>query len=771
MFSFKKILTVGFLFITLWVFAQLYPVQVTPQLTPPYNTRLSDYATTSQEKLYVQLLMNDVTVSNRQVRLRMTIKQGSTIIAQNNDFITGANPINLTGGIPTRLSNLDLRPYFQLENLNGISPTAYNRPLNDGFYFFCFEVFDYNTGQRLSNADTGCTGVSLVLNDPPVLNLPQNGENINVQNPQNILFNWTPRHLNAPNTQYQFELVEIWDPNLAPQQAFLSSPPIWTEISYAPTFLYDVSKTPLQAGKRYAWRVQAVTGNGLINESSSSFRNNGYSEIFYFTYSNECQAPEYILSELRGTRSAKILWQDDARFDDYKIQYRKVQYTTKTKKKRVTNEVTGKKERKEVTTTTRKDGTWFELESKSAQAIIQSLEPNTVYEYRVGGHCTEGFAGLEKSYSYSDIYEFETPETEEEVRNYRCGTTPNIQINGTTPLAKLGINQQFTAGDFPVTVQEVQGSNGTFSGLGYIEVPYLADTKIAVVFDNVKINDEYQMYGGAIETTYDVNESNIVTTEEIADTFEDLYEGVKDIISQLDIVIENIKQGKLTNEDLDGISDFVKNKLPEKKVEKLQEKIAELKEINNQLNQSNLTDEEKDALEKRKKELEKELEEGISEFKEELVNWIVKALKKYYANNKRNETQIFEQYENLFDYSENKNTQQGFNEEGTSSWKFIKKVTLKETPSEFTEINKMQMQYHTYLIAKSISLNSDNELFVNRMLQAILEEQNIDSTLQELLNSNKTDDEIIDALQDTVKEILEAFINKNKYNHLEENEE
>ncbi|MFD2099909.1 hypothetical protein [Flagellimonas iocasae] len=39
--------------------AQIYPVQVTPQIIPPYSFKLSDYTTTSQEKLFVNLLLTD----------------------------------------------------------------------------------------------------------------------------------------------------------------------------------------------------------------------------------------------------------------------------------------------------------------------------------------------------------------------------------------------------------------------------------------------------------------------------------------------------------------------------------------------------------------------------------------------------------------------------------------------------------------------------------------------------------------------------------------
>jgi hypothetical protein len=45
--------------------------------------------------------------------------------------------------------------------------------------------------------------------------------------------------------------------------------------------------------------------------------------------------------------------------------------------------------------------------------------------------------------------------------------------------------ETFMAGDFPVTVIESSGS-GSYSGTGFVEVPYLGDTKLKVVFKNIK---------------------------------------------------------------------------------------------------------------------------------------------------------------------------------------------------------------------------------------------------------------------------------------------
>jgi len=73
----------------------------------------------------------------------------------------------------------------------------------------------------------------------------------------------------------------------------------------------------------------------------------------------------------------------------------------------------------------------------------------------------------------------------------------------------------FTAGDFAVTLLEVSGSNGVFSGKGFIKVPYLNDTKLAVEFENVKINSDYQLTDGLVKTTYDADWKNVQFIENL----------------------------------------------------------------------------------------------------------------------------------------------------------------------------------------------------------------------------------------------------------------
>ncbi len=445
--------------------SQILPVQSTAQLIPPYSLKLSDYSTATLDRITLNILLIDVVEPTIQVRLKMYIENTSGLFIQSRDLVTGVSPITLEGGIPTRLGNLDLQPYFELNNLQGITPQQYSKPLPEGLYRFCFEVFDIVSGKKLSRKD--CTTVYMVLNDPPLLNLPSRSEQVVVKNPQNIFFTWTPRHLNATNVEYEFTLKELWDRTTDPQTDFLKSPPLYQTTTRATALLYGPGETQLLPNKTYGWRVRAYVNDGI--SQASVFKNDGFSEIYHFIYTDTCEEPKYILAESEGTTKENITWQvSDHR--QYQVQYRK---------KRSQND-------------------WFKGNTTNGTITIYDLEPGTTYEYRIGGQCISN-----GPYVYSAISEFTTnlAALDDVTSNYNCGIPPDIKITNQEPLASLDLGKGFTAGDFDVTLQEISGGNGIFSGKGYITVPYMRDAKIKVDFSNIKINTEYQLIEGVVNTS------------------------------------------------------------------------------------------------------------------------------------------------------------------------------------------------------------------------------------------------------------------------------
>lgn len=463
------------------VYAQLYPVQLTPIFNSPYSIKISDYATSMDTKM--QLLVNptDITISQRQVRFKLYI-QGNGLNIQTSDYMVGQRPIFINGGELQTLTNTDIGALFRLENLQGITALQYANGLPEGMYSFCFEMFDYMTNQRISQKS--CASLYLILNDPPLLNTPQKNEQIASTEFPNILFTWTPRQINATNVSYKFELKQLIDPTLDAQFAFQMSPLLYEETLFGTALLYNLSMPILTPGMRYAWRVKAISTTGL--SENAVFKNDGYSEIYSFKYTASCFAPTFLLSESQSSKSVKITWEGVPEHTRYQVQYKKQDV---------------------------RNAQWFSINSLNTQSLITNLEPGVTYQFRVGSSCDPATEGVQ-SFTYSGINTFTTPTETSGVPAYNCGIIPQINIQNQKPLTNLIQSETFKAGDFPVTILELKGENSPYSGRGYIIVPYLADAKIAVEFSNIVVNTDYQLISGIVETSYNPDWKNVTDVED-----------------------------------------------------------------------------------------------------------------------------------------------------------------------------------------------------------------------------------------------------------------
>ncbi|WP_289658118.1 fibronectin type III domain-containing protein [Flavobacterium panacagri] len=504
--QFQLFLTLGF-----WLsaivsgIAQTYPVTISTQITQPSPIYLSNYAdaSTINSPIKVQIALNDLTISNRQIRLKCYF-QGQSISLMTNDFVVGAHDLFLEGGVPLQLTNVDLAPYFQYQNLLGINPNQYAQALPEGIYTFSVEVYDFATNKKLSKK----TSVTTVIfqNDPPFLNLPLNNASIMQQNIQNIVFSWTPRQINVSNVEYEFSLVEIWDKYTPIQNAFAYSPPLFTTTTRSTTLQYGVSEPQLIPGKRYAWRVKAKALLGA--EEVGVFKNNGFSEIYSFDYEVFCTAPLAINVEGISENQAKVTWSGNLDNFDYQVNYREKNA----------------------------DSEWYKIVTPRESVTISNLKPNTTYEYSVGASCDVG------KYTHSTVKEFQTL-VRDEIAFQGCGIKPDpADLANTSPLATLFPNDVIAAGDFPVVVLHATGSNGTFSGDGYVTFPFLEkfrklidaadalagkdengeskgsigeNTRIRITFNNIGLNTDFKLISGEIIASYDAEWKGMVDGDQI----------------------------------------------------------------------------------------------------------------------------------------------------------------------------------------------------------------------------------------------------------------
>ncbi|CAM1367288.1 conserved exported hypothetical protein [Tenacibaculum litoreum] len=494
------------------VFAQQFPVSIIPRVKAPAPVNFYNYAddTSLNSPITVQIFLNDLTIPNRQIRLK-TYFEGGNIRFSSKDFVVGAQDLFLEGGIPLTLRNTELAPYYKLENIQGISTSVYGQTIPEGSYNFCFEVYDYISGAKLSAKK--CTTVFIFKNEPPILNIPLTGSNIEPTDFENIIFQWTPRHINVSNVEYEFSIVEVWDNSVNPQTAFLSQIPIYEETTRRTSLIYGPDKPLLLPGKKYAWRVRAKALQGL--EEIGLFKNQGYSEVFWFSRTAPCQVPEGISAEAKGTSKINVFWeQDPTVFSEYIIAYRE----------------NGKA-----------NANWFTKRTNSSWATIWNLKPGTTYEYKVKGKCNYQFS------DYSELQYVTTDLIQNEDANYNCGIVPDeIAISNRNPHTGLTIGDEVTAGDFKVIITEIQSqSNGRISGKGYVAIPYLKFAKFGVTFSNILINTANQLAEGEIVTLYDPEfgkgaSADVDVDVDISDGING-DDGVKDDLVEVDFVIDEVK--------------------------------------------------------------------------------------------------------------------------------------------------------------------------------------------------------------------------------------
>ena len=484
--------------------AQQYPVDVQVFVTPPYPQSLRGYADTFEQKIQAHFLLKDLSTGGRPFVLRFSLEdfQGQ-VIAQTPDYIT-PYLVNLSPGVRRTLTNIDFKTLLRYENLYGINEATYNGLLPEGTYFIGLSLYDVATGRPVSNK--GRAMIQVRRYSPPVLTMPQKGEVLTKKNAfQHIVFQWMPRDV-APFMQYEFTLKEVWDLALVPEEAFMTGRLVYQTKTFSPALAYTNMMPILLENKRYVWQVRAFTNNPNNPNEQSYFKNNGNSETFYFDLVSHCEAPKFLTAITEST-SAQLRWSAQAMMPNQEYPY-KVMYREKGK-------------------------TWKSQKVSMPYAKLTNLKRGRTYIYKVGvacgletAHSSSVFG--EESYMYSTEQEFTTTDQIDEKSQVQCGVKPEIRIKNTNPLQdNLYPNTTFTAGDFPVTVLNATGSNGVYSGEGYVKVPYLQDTKIKVVFNGIKLNTERQLIDGKLVTTYDETERNVQFIQEgIGEVFGD--KGKKD---------------------------------------------------------------------------------------------------------------------------------------------------------------------------------------------------------------------------------------------------
>jgi len=448
-------------------FAQTYPVQLTTQLVPPYSGYLPDYASPGSEKLHIIVLLKDLTKPIYTVRLVLKI-EGSGFTLQTKSFYK-CPPVTIEPGVPVEVNSDILAQLLDSKNLdfNGISKSDYEKrkALPEGYYKICLTAYDYYNPNNIVVSNESCASAWMTLSDPPQLNFPACENELKTNIPQQITFSWTPMNMGSMNsagsTEYLFELWEIRPDGANPNNIVQTIPPVYSVTTDFSTLNYGITEPPLNAGMQYAWRVRAIDKSG-----ADLFKNKGYSAVCTFRYGSKYEgmgdALKLNLQAIPLTaRIAKFVWDSIAVYDHYSISYRKQ----------------GALE-------------WFENTTSNSSSKAYDLEPLTTYEAQVQGTASDGFIG-----PVSNLATFKTPA----LSQYGCGdalltgTQQNIK-----PLVAAWPGMIFQVGQFEMKVNQIHGSNGFYSGLGSISVPFWYSA-VGVSFSSIFVNEDHVMVMGEVK--------------------------------------------------------------------------------------------------------------------------------------------------------------------------------------------------------------------------------------------------------------------------------
>lgn len=341
---------------------QVFPVQVISQLISPTPLQLSAITSGNSPKLLITLTNRDLQGVTLNIKLKVTI---SGPVGQIKTSVGAVlPPITLPNGIPTTLTATDLAPYFNTNNLDfigSLSKAQYTTAgkLPEGSYSFCFEVYEFNSNKLLSS--NFCSYTYLSLSDPPLLNAPAINTTILFQEPINLFFNWTPRHLNNSNltasgVNYKFTLKELLDTLSPINAAYQSARTLYTVSTKSTNIVYGASLPQLIPGKNYAWTVQVVA-NDIVQQEG--LRNNGLSDVFGFKYRKNCTTPQNVTATLVG-QGLNVNWQMNPQIKEHKVSYRE----------------SG-------------SGLWTDISTSSGISFtrIGSLQVGKTYELKVGAVC------------------------------------------------------------------------------------------------------------------------------------------------------------------------------------------------------------------------------------------------------------------------------------------------------------------------------------------------------------------------------------------------
>ncbi|MBP9133968.1 MAG: hypothetical protein KBF75_08080 [Saprospiraceae bacterium] len=259
----------------------VWPVQVTGSMIPPYSLDLKAYGADRAGDMNFQVMLNDPEQSSLAVKPVLTVEQNGTVLYQTDlNFVSA--PIVLSQFEPYSLNGEGLSAYLSNIALTGANGNGVGSILiPEGFNQICLQM--YGVERQVPVSNKFCISGNFRLNQPPQLVLPAFNEKIKMPELQNQLFSWAPMHIGSGNNpgpvEYTFELVSLPLGVMNANDAFESALKVYTTTTTATSLIYTQAEPTLEPNVYYAWRV---TAKSIMYPTSKLFQNEGRSEVSMF---------------------------------------------------------------------------------------------------------------------------------------------------------------------------------------------------------------------------------------------------------------------------------------------------------------------------------------------------------------------------------------------------------------------------------------------------------------------------------------------------------
>jgi hypothetical protein len=436
------------------------------------SRNIEKWAIPGESNIEVHLSMLDINVANATVKIKMVLEFSNGAGGKIENSVPLSIPVNITGGEEKILYTEDLIPFFLLSNLSfkGYSFADYQRngnSLPDGNYTLRFEVYEYYSGAKVSRTEIPAR-FYFHSSDPPILTNPPQNEVFYTDVPLQFFFRWTPRHIGSAagftDNRYILEVVQAPKNFSSNINAYFNTFPRIYETETENTYCYfDNNNALLEAGSTYAYRVRAQCFS--VGGEELALKNNGYSEIRTFSIKERCTGVRN-LSAIPAENNALLQWTPSTNAAFATLSYRK------------------------------KGWQWFSLPLGNTDDFIEigNLENGTEYECKISATCA--FAGSGAVSENDSVITFYTKFPKRATEN-NCGEmVASIERSTDSLFILRRFDKVKTASGLIISIEDVTGENGVFSGTGYTNIPLLANTGIKVTFKKIHVNKNYELVNG-----------------------------------------------------------------------------------------------------------------------------------------------------------------------------------------------------------------------------------------------------------------------------------